>query len=59
MIDNHTSFYLTTKQLDFLRYYSAKHKISMGEIMRRMIERLKNEERKNEIVAMQKEMRNK
>lgn len=54
MIDNQISFPLTTKQCDFLRYYSVKHKISMAEIMRRMIEQLKKEERESEAIELKK-----
>jgi hypothetical protein len=49
MIDNHTSFNLTTKQLRFLQSYSAIHSISMGESIRRAIEELKRKERLKEI----------
>lgn len=49
MIDNHTSFNLTTKQLYFLQSYSAKYGISMDESIRRAIEELKRKERLKEI----------
>lgn len=56
MIDDHTSFNLTTKQLYFLQRYSAKYGISMGESIRRAIEELKRKERKKEIIEMQKDI---
>lgn len=52
MIDNHTSFNLTTKQLYFLQSYSFKYGISMCESIRRAIEELKKEERKKEIARL-------
>lgn len=52
MIDNHTSFNLTTKQLYFLQSYSAKYRVSMDESIRRAIEELKKEERKEEIARL-------
>ena len=49
MIDTQTTFNLTSKQLNFLRLYSTKHKTSIGGILRQLIDQLQREERIAEI----------
>jgi hypothetical protein len=49
MIDTQTTFNLTTKQLNFLRLYSAQHKTSIGDTLRQLIDQLQHDERMKEI----------
>lgn len=49
MIDTQTTFNLTSKQLNFLRFYSAQHKTSIGDTLRQLIDQLQRDERMKEI----------
>ncbi len=49
MIDTQTTFNLTSKQLNFLRLYSAQHKTSIGDTLRQLIDQLQYDERMKEI----------